>query len=298
MSVTATEKLHARWAEGKFVCVGLDSDFAKLPVFLRDRYIDIQVGDKTSYYTSDAIFAFNMAIVDATKDIVAAYKPNLAFYLKYGTEGILALQRTVEYILQSAPGVLIILDAKFGDIGNTNDGYASFAFDYLGVDALTIHSYMGRVANQPFLDYTDKLFFALCRTSNAGAGEFQNLSIVPADEPLFFRVAQNVQQAWNSNNNCGLVTGATAPNEILQVRLVATDVPLLIPGIGAQGGELEASVKYAITEEGGFLINSSRGIIFASAGEDFAEAAFAATEELNSQIRAVIADIKTAEGWS
>ncbi len=298
MSVTATEKLHARWAEGKFLCVGLDSDFAKLPVFLRDRYIDIQVGDKTSYYTSDAIFAFNMAIVDATKDIVAAYKPNLAFYLKYGTEGILALQRTVEYILQSAPGVLIILDAKFGDIGNTNDGYASFAFDYLSVDALTIHSYMGRVANQPFLDRADKLFFALCRTSNEGAGEFQNLSITPTDDPLFLRVARKVQDEWNDNGNCGLVTGATAPVEIQRVRVVAPNAPLLIPGIGAQGGELELSVRYASTEEGGFLINSSRGIIFASKGEDFAEAAFDATEELDSQICEAREAVYTQKGWS
>lgn len=287
MTLTAVEKLQAKWAEGKFVCVGLDSDLAKLPEHLINKpshglWIPTPVG-------MDEQVAFNTEIVDATGDIVAAYKPNLAFYLSYGVDGIEALLETVTYIQATFPDVLVILDAKFGDIGNTNLGYIQFAFDYIGADALTIHSYMGQVANQPFLDNPDKLIFVLCRTSNEGANEFQDLYLHDRDntETVYTEVAFNVSGEWNQHNNCGLVVGATTPDEIGDVRRYARDLPLLIPGIGAQGGELEASVRNASTLDGGFVINSSRGIIFASNGLDFAEAARAEAQKLSSEIQTV-----------
>ncbi len=279
---TAIEMLRAKWAEGKFVCVGLDSALAKLPNHIANEH-PWDVG-------ADEQVKFNRQIVDATGPFVAAFKPNFAFYL-YASDGLEALKETVAYIHAKFPDVVVILDAKFGDIGNTNDGYAQFAFDEIDADALTIHSYMGQVANQPFLDYPDKLIFVLCRTSNDGADEFQDLELSGMDDALssrvFTEVAYRVETFWNTNTNCGLVTGATTPQEIERVRMFAPTVPLLIPGIGAQGGELEASVINASTNEGGFVINSSRGIIFASNGEDFAERAREETIKLSTDIQTI-----------
>ncbi len=269
--------LAAKWAEGKFLCIGLDPIHDKLPDFLKTGNI------------SKELFEFNRDIIDATFDLVCAYKPNTAFYEAFGDAGILALQRTVDHINTVAPNVPVIIDAKRGDIGNTNQRYCEFVFDHLKGDAVTIHPYLGREAVQPFLDYSEKGIFVLCRTSNPGAGEFQDLRILKTETvPLYLQVADNVSRSWNENKNCGLVVGATYPQEIGSIRAVAPEVPFLIPGIGTQGGDVEAAVKNGRNSDGtGFIINSSSGIIFASSGPDFAEAARKKAYGLNHEIRAV-----------
>lgn len=268
--------LEARWAEGKFVCVGLDSELAKIPQFLH-------CPDDGLSGLKDTIVTFNQRIIDATHDLVCAYKPNIALYEAHGESGISALWRTIQYIHKVAPNVPIILDAKRGDIGNTNDGYVKSAFDYYQADAITISPYLGREAMQPFLDRKDKGVFVLSRTSNSGAGEFQDLIV--GDKPLYQHVAQHVAESWNTNGNCGLVVGATYPEELAKVRAIAGLMPLLIPGIGAQGGDLEETVRAGKNSLGtGMIINSSRGIIFASRGGDFADVARRETLELHNGI--------------
>lgn len=205
-------------------------------------------------------FDFNKNIIEATHDLVCAYKPNSAFYEGQGVEGIKSLKQTCDYLKQNYPDIPIILDAKRGDIDSTNTGYINFVFKYLQVDALTLHPYLGKQALQPFLDLKDKFFFILCRTSNPGAGEFQD--IASNGKKLFEQVAENVSKNWNANHNCGLVCGATYPGELKKIRSIVGSMPFLIPGIGAQGGDLEKTVKAA--QGGDFLINSSRGIIFST----------------------------------
>jgi orotidine-5'-phosphate decarboxylase len=263
--------IQKKWQEGKFVSVGLDTDYDRLPVTIKTDDV------------AASIVAFNTAIIDATKDLVCAYKPNPAFYEASGAEGIAALKETCNYIRSTAPDVAIIIDAKRADIGNTNIGYARFAFDYLGGDAITLHPYLGHEAIEPFVNRPEKGVIVLCRTSNEGSGEFQDLLV--DGKPLYEVVAQHVVEQWNEHNNCSLVVGATYPEEIAAVRAIAPTLPFLIPGIGAQGGDLEATVKAAQTADGtGMIINSSRGILFASSGEDFAEAARAETQKLHDQI--------------
>ncbi|MCC6563317.1 orotidine-5'-phosphate decarboxylase [Candidatus Uhrbacteria bacterium] len=280
------QMLEAKWAEGKFVCVGLDPVLEKLPdtipvpTFLQSR----DVNEITA-----RIAAFNIAIVDATKDLVCAYKPNTAFYEAHGEAGLAALAWTMHHIRHAAPDVPIIYDAKRADIGNTNEGYVKFAFDNLGADAITVHPYLGEEAMKPFLGRADKGVIVLCRTSNPGAGEFQEL-LTTRNGPIYEYVARQVAQAWNKNGNCCLVVGATAPSQLAEVRKIVGDMPILIPGIGAQGGDLEATVKAGRDSRGrGMIINSSRGIIFASSGGDFAEAARRETQKLHDQITACLA---------
>lgn len=241
------------------LCVGLDPDLGKLPANLRD--------------VESPYFAFNKAIIDATADLVCAYKPNSAFYEARGAAGITELKQTCDYIRQSYPELSIILDFKRGDIGNTNEHYAKFAFDYLGADAVTIHAYPGRQAAQPFLDYKDKGIMVLCHFSSAGSEEFQDLDV--DGQKLYLRVAQNVHDGWNGNGNCQLVVGATYPQQLAETRkLVGDDMVFLVPGLGAQGGDAGAFVKAGVNSSGqGLIINSSRQIIYASNGEDFADAA-------------------------
>lgn len=261
-----SEKLQAVVAENdSLVCVGLDSDVTKLPGGVDQ-------------------LAFNKAIVDATHDLVCAYKPNTAFYEALGVEGIQTLKDTCDYIHQVAPDVPIVLDAKRADIGNTNNGYVQFVYDYLGADAITLHPYLGSEALAPFLERADKGAIILCRTSNSGGGEFQDLLV--GDKKVFEHVANSVAQEWNANNNCMLVVGATYPEEATQARrIVGDDVWFLVPGIGAQGGDLAAYMAAAQNSRGdGLIISSSRDIIFASSGADFAEAARAKTEALRSEI--------------
>ncbi|MEK7579926.1 MAG: orotidine-5'-phosphate decarboxylase [Patescibacteria group bacterium] len=280
--------IEAKWAEGKFVCVGLDSDFEKIP--------DPRVGGVTA-----TILGFNRQIVEATRDLVCAYKPNIAFYEAYGDAGWLALRETVVYIRRVAPEVPVILDAKRADIGNTNNGYVQNIFGFLDVDAVTVNPYLGAAALFPFLDCKNKGIFILCRTSNPGSYEFQDLEVRrynylshlhPEDDkwtPLFIDVARRVAGFWNNNGNCGLVVGAIYPKELSEVRELVGDMPILIPGIGAQGGDIEATVQAGKDSRGrGVIINSSRGIIFASSGPDFAEAARRETLKLHQAITACL----------
>jgi len=202
-------------------------------------------------------FKFNKKIIDQTFDLVCAYKPNSAFYEAKGAKGIEELKKTFNYIQKKYPLIPIILDAKRGDIGNTNEGYVKFAFEYLKADAITLHPYLGKEALQPFIEQKEKGCFILCKTSNPGSGEFQDIG------NLYLTVAKNVSKSWNYNNNCGLVVGATYSKDLAKVRKIVGNMPILVPGIGAQGGDLEKTLKAGLTKEkSGLIINSSRGIIF------------------------------------
>lgn len=276
------ELLEAQWTRGNFVCVGLDSDVWKIPTdhIPNSKYLN----------AGQVVLAFNQAIVDATKDAACAYKPNVAFYEAYGDAGWIALRETITHIHQVAPGVPVILDAKRADIGSTNVGYVKMAFETLGADAITVHPYLGAEALQPFLVRREKGIIVLCRTSNPGAGEFQDMSVstdwAPDGRmPLYQYVAFKVAKDWDTFGNCGMVVGATHPEELREVRRIVGDMPILIPGIGAQGGDAEKTVSAGKDSRGwGMIINSSRGIIFASKGEDFAEAARRETIRLNKEI--------------
>lgn len=261
------------------VCVGLDSDINKIPDFIRN--------GKHPQST------FNKAIIEATHDLVCAYKPNTAFYEQRGFPGIEALKMTCEYIREKYPEILIIIDAKKGDIGSTNKGYATFIFDYLGADAVTLHPYLGKESLLPFLERKDKGCIILCRTSNPGAGEFQDLPILTCQvrnktwqqEKLYKIIARKVVNEWNVNNNCMLVIGATYPKELREVRRIAGDMTFLIPGIGAQGGDIKKTVKAGLnSKKAGMIINSSRAIIFASNDKDFAQKAREKTQKLRREI--------------
>lgn len=239
--------------EKKFLCLGLDSDISKLP------------GGQTQ-------LSFNQAIVEATCDLVASYKPNAAFYEACGSAGWEALKKTIAFIREKAPDALVIWDAKRGDISSTSLAYARAAFEELGADAITLNPYLGGEGLQPFLDYKEKGCFILCRTSNEGAKEFQDLQV--DGEPLYLKVARAVAIRWNKNKNCGLVAGATAPEELKAIREAAPDLPILVPGVGAQGGALTKVLQYGLSRTGsGLLVNVSRSVIFASSGADFAQAA-------------------------
>lgn len=253
-------KLNAIWDKNdSLLCVGLDPDLDKMPAVFKDR--------------QTPLFDFNKAIIDATADLVCAFKPNPAFYESRGPAGIEELKQTCDYIHDNYPDIPVIVDLKRADIGNTNRHYAVFAFDYLGGDAVTVHPWLGAEAVQPFLDYKEKGIIVLCRTSNDGAGEFQDLK---ADGlPLYMHVAKNVSKKWNANRNCLLVVGATYPEEMARVRrMVGDDMVFLVPGLGAQGGDAEAVIKVGTNKAGrGLIINSARAILYASSGEDFADAA-------------------------
>lgn len=252
------------------LCVGLDPDFERLPEAVK--------GSPTP------LLDFNKAVIDATAGLACAFKPNTAFYESRGAEGIDELKKTCDYIREKYPEIPIIIDLKRADIGNTNKHYAVFAFDYLGADAITVHPWLGREAVQPFLDYKDKGIIVLCRNSNEGAGEFQDL--VADGEPLYMHVAGNVAKSWNSNGNCLLVVGATYPEEMARIRAaVGDDMVLLVPGLGAQGGDAEAAIKAGRNSKGrGLIINSARAILYASSGGDFAEAARAEAAKTRDNI--------------
>jgi len=272
------EMLEARWNLRYFVCVGLDTDFSKISEEVKQK---LKVPTESA---EDYMFTFNQAIVDITKDLVCAFKPNIAFYEAEGVDGIRALIRTTTYIREHAPHIPIILDAKRADIGNTNIGYVKAAFETYGVDAITVHPYLGREALQPFLDQKDKGIIVLVRTSNPGAGEFQKLT--SKGEPLYETVAWHVVREWNKNGNCGIVVGATYPEELREIRMIVGNMPILIPGIGKQGGDVKKTVTAGKDSKGrGIVINSSRGIIFASTGADFAEVAREETQALHDEIQ-------------
>lgn len=228
------DKLKGKWAENKFVCIGLDK----------------------------ADFEFNRNIIDQTLDLVCAFKPNAAFYEAEGTAGLETLKKTIQYIQEKSPEIPIILDAKRGDIGNTNEAYVKAIFDDLDVDAVTVHPYLGKEALEPFLQRTKKGIIVLVKTSNPGAGEFQDLMV--DGKPLYQVVAEHVATEWNTNGNCAVVVGATYPQELQKVREIVGDMPILVPGIGAQGGDLENTISNGLnSQKQGLIISSSRGIIFA-----------------------------------
>lgn len=251
------------------LCIGLDPKAELLPDHLKS---DLQ-----------AYLSFNKAIIDATSDLVCAYKPNSAFYEARGAAGIEELKQTCDYI-KSKSEVPIILDFKRGDIGSTNDEYAKFAFDYLGVDAITIQPYMGREAVQPFLDHKDKGIIILARTSNPGSGELQDLGV--DGTKLYLKLVDSILKSWNANGNCLVVVGATYPDELAEVRRAAgNEIVILVPGVGAQGGDVESTVKAGINSNGrGIIVNSARDIIYASSGEDFAEAAKNRATQIRDEI--------------
>jgi len=257
------------------VCVGLDSDLSRLPPII------FRGSARQAKFPQ---FEFNKAIIDATYDLVCAYKPNSAFYEAQGEKGIVELKITCDYLRKKYPEIPIILDAKRADIGNTNEGYVKFSFDYLGVDAITIHPYLGREAIEPFLQRKDKGIIILCRTSNPGAGELQDLIV--NKRPLYKLVAQKVAKNWNKNKNCLLVVGATYPKELKEVRkIVGNEMTFLVPGVGAQGGDLKNTLKYGLnSKKRGLIINSSRGIIFASKEKDFAQRAREEAKKLKNLI--------------
>jgi orotidine-5'-phosphate decarboxylase len=272
---TCAELLAGHFAAGRHLTVGLDTDPRRLPESVAP-----------GAGPAERVIEFNRAIVAATADLAAAYKPNSAFYEALGADGFRALAATVEAIRAEAPEAAVILDAKRADIGSTNAGYVVAAFDRLGADAITVHPYLGGEALAPFLARAEKLIFVLARTSNPGAGELQDL--VAGGVPLYRHVARAVARDWNGAGNCGLVVGATYPEELRAVREdVPPEMPILIPGVGAQGGDAGAVVA-ANRAAGGdaYLVNASRSILYASPGEDFADAARAAAEALDAEIRA------------
>ena len=273
------EQLRARWhASNSLVCVGLDPDLAKFP----DALVDDGYADE-----GEALFTFCRDIADATAEFACAFKPQIAYFAAHN-HGELALQRLIAHINATHPGVPIILDAKRGDIGSTAEQYAVEAFDRFGADAVTLNPYMGRDSAAPFLQRNDRGCVFLCHTSNPGARDFQEL--VVADEhggfaPLYQHVARAIARDWNTDGNCALVVGATFPEELKVIRSIVGDMPLLLPGIGAQGGDIEATVRNGKTADGtGLMINSSRGILYASQGSDFANAAANAAKTLRDEI--------------
>jgi orotidine-5'-phosphate decarboxylase len=262
------EQLTRAWERSdSLACVGLDPEIERFP-----RHIAAE---------PSPIFQFNRAIIDATADLVCAYKPQFAHYAAYEAED--QLERTIEYIHKTHPGVPVILDAKRGDVGNTAERYAIEAFERYGADAVTVNPYLGGDALEPFLRHADKGVAILCRTSNPGARDLQDLVI--GARKLYQVVAELAAQRWNSRGNCLLVVGATYPGDLAEVRALVGAMPLLVPGVGAQRGDVAQVVQNGQTAQGtGLIISSSRGILYASAGEDFAGAARAATQQLRGEI--------------
>lgn len=275
MSTTFLKKLENKWEEGKFVCVGLDSDYTQLPPSI-----------KLSSSISSSLFNFNKQIIDNTYDLVCCYKFQSSFYEAEGVEGLKALKQSIDYLIKNHPDIPTILDAKRGDIGNTNLGYVKSIFDGLGFDAVTVNPYLGGEALEPFLQKKDKGIIILVKTSNPGAGEFQDLPVGKKGEALYLKVAKHVANNWNKNGNCAVVVGATYPKDLAKVRKVIGDLPILIPGAGSQGGELEATINAGKDSRGwGMIIHSARGIIFASKEKNFAKLAKVATKKLDQKIR-------------
>ena len=253
------DKLHAAWSSNdSLLCVGLDPDVGRFPAHLQGR--------------PDGIVEFCKAIIDATADLACAFKPQIAYFAALGAED--QLEAICRYLRERYPHIPLILDAKRGDIGATARQYAREAFDRYGADAVTVNPYMGFDSVEPYMEWADRGVIVLCRTSNAGGSDLQFLDV--GGQPLYQHVARLVAEKWNRNGQCALVVGATFPEELAQVRAIVGDMPLLVPGIGAQGGDIAATVSAGRTAGGaGMMINSSRAILYAQpqAGEDFAQAA-------------------------
>lgn len=251
-----------------FLCVGLDTDINKIPAHLKNE--------------EDPIFAFNKAIIDATAPYCVAYKPNLAFYECYGLKGMLAFEKTIQYIKENHPNHFIIADAKRGDIGNTSKMYAQTFFEEYNLDSVTVAPYMGEDSVKPFLEYDGKWVILLALTSNKGSHDFQ-LTEDKQGERLFEKVLKKSQE-WGTTENLMYVVGATQGKMFEDIRRIAPEHFLLVPGVGAQGGSLQEVCKYGMTKDCGLLVNSSRGIIYASADTDFAEVAAVKAKELQEEM--------------
>lgn len=258
-----------------FLCVGLDTDLKKIPQHLLN--------------DNDALYTFNKNIIDATAPYCVAYKPNLAFYEAFGVKGMIAFEKTINYLNKYYPDHFIIADAKRGDIGNTSKMYARTFFEEYDVDALTVAPYMGEDSVTPFLGYDGKWVILLALTSNKGSNDFQ-LTTDTEGERLFEKVIRKSQQ-WGNIDNMMYVVGATQGKMFEDIRKVAPESFLLVPGVGAQGGSLEEVCRYGMTKDCGLLVNSSRGIIYASDGEDYAEVAAQKAKELQEQMAAELAKI-------
>ena len=268
--MTFVEKLQAAWRRNRsFVCVGLDPDREKLPAALR--------------HCRQPLLEFNRALIDATAPYVCCFKPQAAYYAGQDADDELAA--TIDYIHQAHPELPVILDVKRGDIGPTARMYAREAFERYAADAVTVNPYMGFDTLKPFLDYADRGVIVLCRTSNPHSGDLQNL--VADGKPLYQHVAELARDRWNYNGNLGLVIGATYPEELGKLRTLCPELPFLVPGVGAQGGDARQVAALGRDRNGeGLMVNSSRGIIYASSGDDFAEAAARAARELRDQLNA------------
>ena len=260
-SNTFNQQLQSAWAsQGSMLCVGFDPDPLRLPESLQGK--------------PEGIFEFCREIADATADVVCAFKPQFAYFASQRAEA--QLEKLIKHLKDQYPHIPVILDSKRGDIGSTADHYALEAFERYGADAVTVNPYMGFDTIEPYLKHQGKGVIVLCRTSNPGGSDLQFLNISPQGEPLYLHLAKLAATQWNGSGQISLVVGATFPEEISKVRAVVGDMPLLIPGIGAQGGDIEATVKAGSVpgKPGtGMIINSSRAILYASSGNDFAQAA-------------------------
>lgn len=276
--MTFTEKLNRAWSsQDSLLMVGLDPDPRRFPGELAGR--------------PDAVSEFCRRIVDATAPYVCGFKPQIAYFAALGAED--QLQDLCAYIREHHPHLPIVLDAKRGDIGSTAQQYAREAFERYGADAVTVNPYMGRDSVQPYIDYGDRGVIILCRTSNTGGADLQDMRLANGT-PLYLHVADQVARVWNTNEQCALVVGATFPEEIAQVRRRVGDMPLLIPGIGAQGGDIQATVQAGRTAAGaGMMINSSRAILYASQGDNWVEAAAKTARATRSAIRHALAGTGT-----
>jgi len=260
-SNTFNQQLQSAWAsQGSMLCVGFDPDPKRLPLSLQGR--------------PEGIYEFCREIADATADLVCAFKPQFAYFASHRAEA--QLEKLIKHLKDQYPHIPVILDSKRGDIGSTADHYALEAFDRYGADAVTVNPYMGFDTIEPYLKHAGKGVIVLCRTSNPGGSDLQFLNVAPNGEPLYLHVAKLAAQQWNNSGQISLVVGATFPEEIAKVRAIVGEMPLLIPGIGAQGGDIDATVsagKIAGKPGMGMIINSSRAILYASSGSDFAQAA-------------------------
>jgi orotidine-5'-phosphate decarboxylase len=276
-SNTFNQQLQSAWAsQGSMLCVGFDPDPRRLPQSLQGK--------------PESIFEFCRDIADATADLVCAFKPQFAYFASQRAEA--QLEKLIKHLKDSYPHIPVILDSKRGDIGSTADHYAMEVFERYGADAVTVSPYMGFDTIEPYLKHTGKGVIVLCRTSNPGGSDLQFLNVAPDGQPLYLHVAKLAAQQWNSSGQIGLVVGATFPEEIAKVRAIVGDMPLLIPGIGAQGGDIDATVKAgAIANKPGtgMIINSSRAILYASSGSDFAQAARTAALNTRDALRAAVA---------
>jgi orotidine-5'-phosphate decarboxylase len=272
MSAFVEALAHAWEKNDSLLCVGLDPEIERFPAHIAA--------------APSPIFQFNKAVIDATADLVCAYKPQFAHYAAYEAED--QLERTIEYVHRTYPAIPVILDGKRGDVGNTAERYAIEAFERYGADAVTVNPYLGGDSLEPFLRHADKGVIVLCRTSNPGARDIQDLEV--GGRRLYHVVAELAATRWNARGNCALVVGATYPRELAEVRRLVGDMPLLLPGVGAQGADVAQAVQNGQTERGtGLLVSSSRGILYGAqgaAGADFAAAARTAALTLRDQINA------------